>query len=128
MREAGMGYTMVLSGPIDRRPQAVSMLRQAGTKVEESNVTVQSRVGPVALHSYDHGFETADGEGWVTALGDLDMVRSVEPLGWVIRAHWEDTGEWKKVGALDVPDPLTELARLRSQLRAAGVVLPGEDK
>lgn len=104
--------TIVLSGAASSRPQAVAVLRQAGLDVEESD--------------HPHGFEPADGETFVTAHGgDLDgAVRAVEPLGWVLRSHWEATGSWSKIGnggsPVAVPDPIAELNRLKAQLRARG--------
>lgn len=103
--------TIVLSGPATRRPQALAALKQVSADVEDSD--------------YPHGFEPGNGESFITChLADVDAAaRAVEALGWSLRSHWEKTGPWKKADGIDMADPLVELEKLKSKLRAAGINL-----
>src|SRR6185437_586932 len=117
--------TVVLSGPDERVSQARSMLQQKGFRCEDSLDQVRSNRGPVAKRDYNHGFEQADGEGFVTCHGTVDDWRVVEPLGFRLRMHWTAGTE----GAWDNPkspqrDPVRELDELKAHLRAQGLTLP----
>lgn len=102
----------MLSGPAHSRTQVGALLRQVGADVEAGNED-------------PHGFTREDGESFVTAhYGNVAVVaRAVEPIGWRLRSHWASSGPWRKVGSLAVEDPMAELNRLKSQLRAAGIRL-----
>lgn len=117
-----MSITCVLSGPGTSRAQAESILRQSGA----DNV-----------HEDPHGHSIEDGEAVITCdLPDLsittwpaaDIPPAIEQVGWRLRGHWETTGRWSKVGdpitLEDKNDAKADLARLKAQLRAAGIVLP----
>jgi hypothetical protein len=111
--------TLVLSGPVTARSQTEQALRQQGVTVEDGNDP--------------HGWDGTDpAVGFITAHdpddGDVDRaVVAVEPFGWALRSHWSRTGDWQKVPGVGspvaVPDPLDELEKLKSRLRAAGIDL-----
>lgn len=106
--------TLVLSGSATSRPQAAAALKQAGFDVEDSD--------------HPHGFEPGKGEAFLTVHGNHpdEVAKIIEPFKWALRSHWESTGPWRKIGGIDVPDPLEELKKLKAQLRAAGINL-GDD-
>ena len=118
--------TVVLSGPVERAPQARAMLQQKGFRVETSIEQVRSNRGPVAKRDYNHGFEQDDGEGFVTCQGDVDDWRVVEPLGFRLRMHWNtgSEGDWSNLRGAQ-RDPFRELDEMKAHLRALGIVLPG---
>lgn len=105
-----MGLTIVLSGSAPSRAQAAAALRQAGFSVDASDES--------------HGFQVDSGQSFITAHGEsLDAAAdAVRPLQWAVRSYWAATGQWQKIGGVGAgPDPLDELAKLKSQLRAAGI-------
>lgn len=117
-------YTLVLSGPNDKRAQVVSVLKQVGAQVEESIVNVKSSNGPVALKDYDHELDSNDGDSFITAQTEFDdtsgespAVKAVEPFGWVPRMHWETVGKWSNRKS----EQVNELEELKAKLRAAGI-------
>lgn len=127
--------TLVLSGPADRVAQARQMLAQQGYRVEDSTETINGHVpgglGKVAKRDYSHGFDVDDGEGWITAHGDVNRSDEdlgawavVEPLGFTLRMHWTagTQGEWNN--PKQQPDPMAKYAELEARIRAAGIILP----
>lgn len=139
--------TIVLSGPADQAAQARQMLKQQGLRVEESLDNVPSNCGPQARRDYNHGFEQAAGEAFVTCYGDVNDGSEDEnglqperwgnwavtkPLGFELRMHWSSgsEGKWDNPRSreqLSIPDPVGRLARVEAALRAAGIQLPEED-
>lgn len=133
--------TIVLSGPADQAAQARQMLKQQGLRVEESLDNVPSNRGPQARRDYNHGFEQAEGEAFVTCYGDLNRSDEAEdwglwavtkPLGFELRMHWSSgtEGKWDNPRSreqLTIPDPIGKLQRIEAALRAAGIQLPEED-
>jgi hypothetical protein len=109
--------TVVLSGPGDLRPQVMAALQQAGMDVEVSD---QGRHG---FEVDEKGQPKADGQAFITAHTSHpdEAVKAGEPFGWALRAHWSKTGEWRKVGGLEVADPMIEMKKLEARIRAAGV-------
>ena len=105
--------TIVVSGAASSRVQAVALLTQAGCQVEDSD--------------HPHGFERENGESFITAHGtEVDSaVRALEPIGWSLRSHWEDTGNWSKIGnggsPVAEPDAIAELNKIKAALRAANI-------
>lgn len=114
-------YTLILSGPNDKRAQAVSVLKQVGVQVEESTVNVKSSRGPIAKKDYHYEL---DGDSFITAYtefndnGESAAISAVAPLGWTPQGHWQTEGQpW----ANRKSDQLNELEELKTKLRAAGI-------
>lgn len=105
-------YTLVLSGAAYNRAKVGASLRQVGADVEQGNLD-------------SHGFDVKAEESFITCHDfEIDRaIRAAEPFGWSLRSHWVRTGAWARVGKLTVPDPLVELEKLKSQLRANGINL-----
>ena len=106
-----MGLTIVLSGSVNTRSQAVAALRQAGFEVEDSDDS--------------HGFERDGGLSFITVHGSsIDAAAAaVSSFQWTLRSHWAATGKWTKVGGVGQPEPIAELEKLKAQLRAQGITL-----
>ncbi len=108
-----MGVTIVVSGPAFAQNQARAILEQAGFSIVDGDDS--------------HGFESEPEESFMTARGEHpDRAATLDQIDWRLRSHWETgtEGQWSKGVGIRTSEESSEIARLRAQLRAAGIVLP----
>ena len=80
MSETPSSYTVVISGPEERRSPVLTALKRAGCNLGEQ-----------PERGVRHGLPSEKGVGWVTVLAeDLKTVEKVlaRSGGWVLRLHW----------------------------------------